>query len=84
MFQFHIPQCSIKYRDVHMSILNGALWDMMLLYLPARKKLSVSFQWIGMESQKRINPVIMDIHNSIMDIHNSITDIHDSIMDIHN
>ena len=51
-----------------------------------------------MESQKRINPVIMDIHysimhiyhsimdihNSIMDIHNSIMDIHDSIMDIHN
>ena len=28
-----------------------------------------------MESQKRINPVIMDIHNSIMDIHNSIKDI---------
>ena len=43
-----------------------------------------------MESQKRINPVIMDIHNSIvdpysiMDIHNSIMDIHNSIMDIHN
>ena len=30
-----------------------------------------------MERQKRINPVIMDIHNSIiMDIHNSIMDIH--------
>ena len=29
-----------------------------------------------MESQNRINPVIMDIHNSIMDIHNSIMDIH--------
>ena len=28
-----------------------------------------------MESQKRINPVIMDIHNSIVDIHNSIMDI---------
>ena len=32
-----------------------------------------------MESQKRINPVIMDIHNSIMDIHNSIMDIHNSL-----
>ena len=40
--------------------------------------------WLSMESQKRINPVIMDIHNSIMDIHNSIMDIHNSIMDIHN
>ena len=30
-----------------------------------------------MERQKRLNPVIMDIHNSIiMDIHNSIMDIH--------
>ena len=29
-----------------------------------------------MESQKRINHVIMDIHNSIMDVHNSIMDIH--------
>ena len=37
-----------------------------------------------MERQKRINPVIMDIHNSIMDIHNSIMNIHNSIMDIHN
>ena len=44
------------------------------------------------ESQKRINPVIMDIHNSIMDIHNSIRNIHNCkpitnkavIMDIHN
>ena len=30
----------------------------------------------SMESQKCINPVIMDIHNSIMYIHNSIIDIH--------
>ena len=34
-------------------------------------------------SQKRINPVIMDIHNSIMNIHDSVMDIHNSIMDIH-
>ena len=27
-----------------------------------------------MESQKRTNPIIMDIHNWIMDIHNSIMD----------
>ena len=42
--------------------------------------------WLSMEGQKRINPVIMDIHNSItsMDIHNSIRDIHNSIRDIHN
>ena len=40
--------------------------------------------WLSIESQKRINPVIMDIHNSIMDIHNSIMDIHISIMDNHN
>ena len=25
---FHIPQCSIQNRDVHISVLNGALWDM--------------------------------------------------------
>ena len=37
-----------------------------------------------MDSQKRINPIIMDIHNWIMDIHNSILDIHNWIMDIHN
>ena len=40
--------------------------------------------WLSfLESQTRINPVIMDIHNSVMDIHNSIMDIHNSIMDIH-
>ena len=39
--------------------------------------------WLSMESQKRINPVIMDIHNSIMNIHDSIMDTHNSIMDIH-
>ena len=32
--------------------------------------------WLSMDSQKRINPVIMDIHNLIMDIHNSFMDIH--------
>ena len=38
-----------------------------------------------MERQKRINPVIMDIHNSIMDIHNCkpITN-KAAIMNIHN
>ena len=25
---FHIPQCSIQNRNVHISVLNGALWDM--------------------------------------------------------
>ena len=40
--------------------------------------------WLSMESQKRINPVIMDIHNWIMDIHNSIMAIMDWIMYIHN
>ena len=42
---------------------------------------------VNMESQKRINPIIMDVHNymlAIMDIHNSIMDIHNRIMDIHN
>ena len=40
--------------------------------------------WLSFsESQKRKNPVIMDIHNLNMDIHNSIMDIHNSIMDIH-
>ena len=39
---------------------------------------------VTMESQKRINPVIMDIHNWIMDIHNWIIDIHNWIMAIHN
>ena len=24
----HIPQCSIQKRNVHISVLNGALWDM--------------------------------------------------------
>ena len=37
-----------------------------------------------MESQKRINPVIMDIHNWIMGINPVIMDIHNWIMDIHN
>ena len=43
--------------------------------------------WHYMESQKRINSVIMDIHNWIIDSHNSIMDIHyyfDWIMGIHN
>ena len=25
---FHIPQCSIKNRNIHISALKGALWDM--------------------------------------------------------
>ena len=25
---FHISQCSIKNRNVHIAVLNGALWDM--------------------------------------------------------
>ena len=25
---FHIPQCTIQNRNVHISVLNGALWDM--------------------------------------------------------
>ena len=39
-----------------------------------------------MESQVRINPIIMDIHDWITDIHNWILDIHIRIifMDIHN
>ena len=28
MHLFHIPQCSIQNRNVHVSVLNGALWDM--------------------------------------------------------
>ena len=28
MHLFHIPQCSIENRNVHISVLNGALWDM--------------------------------------------------------
>ena len=28
MCLFHIPQCSIQNRNVHISVLNGALWDM--------------------------------------------------------
>ena len=40
--------------------------------------------WLSMESQKRINTMIMDIHYWIMDIHNWIMDIHNWIMDIHN
>ena len=28
MHLFHIPQCTIQYRNVHISVLNGALWDM--------------------------------------------------------
>ena len=28
MHLFHIPQCSIQNRNVHISVLNGASWDM--------------------------------------------------------
>ena len=28
MHPFHIPQCSIQNRNVHISVLNGVLWDM--------------------------------------------------------
>ena len=27
MHQFHIPQCTIQNRNVHISVLNGALWE---------------------------------------------------------
>ena len=32
MHLFHIPQCSIQNRNVHISVLNGALWDMEQLH----------------------------------------------------
>ena len=32
MQQFHIPQYSIQNRNVHISVLNGALWDMEQVY----------------------------------------------------
>ena len=32
MRQSHIPKCPIKYRDVHISILNHILWDMGRVY----------------------------------------------------
>ena len=28
MHLFHIPQCTIQNRNVYISVLNGALWDM--------------------------------------------------------
>ena len=28
MHMFHIPQCSIQNRNVHISVLNGALWEL--------------------------------------------------------
>ena len=28
MHLFHIPECSIQNRNVHISVLNGAFWDM--------------------------------------------------------
>ena len=28
MHQSHIPQCTIQNRNVHISVLNGAMWDM--------------------------------------------------------
>ena len=39
----------------------------MKLWLPITKLSYTHKCLIDMESQKRINPVIMDIHNSIMD-----------------
>ena len=32
MHLFHIPQCTIQNRNVHISVLNGALWDMEQLH----------------------------------------------------
>ena len=33
MHLFHILQCSIRNRNVHISVLNGALWDMEQVHL---------------------------------------------------
>ena len=52
------------------------------LYSLKRRRTSMNAHC--MESQKRINPVIMDIHIWIMDIHNWIMDIRNWIMDIRN
>ena len=32
MHLFHIPQCSIQNRNVHISVLDGALWDIEQVY----------------------------------------------------
>ena len=37
MHLFHIPQCSIQNRNVHIFVLNGALWDMEQVYSGIRE-----------------------------------------------
>ena len=32
MHLFYIPQCTIQNRNVHISVLNDALWDMEQVY----------------------------------------------------
>ena len=32
MHLFHIPQCAIQNRNVHITVVSGALWDMEQVY----------------------------------------------------
>ena len=66
-----IPNCHNWIMDIH-----NELWISIL-------KGFMRF-WLSMENQKRINPIIMDVHNWNMDINNWIMDIHNLIMDIPN
>ena len=79
MHLFHIPQCPIQNRNVHISVMNGALWDMEHIhyYIMDIHKYIMNIHTV----------ILADLWISMIDTHNSIMDrisIIRRFMDIHN
>ena len=51
MYLFYIPQCTIRNRNVHISVLNGALWDLSIRLIVTPHLPVAAVVWTGKESE---------------------------------
>ena len=56
---FHIPQCTIQNRDVQISVLNGALWDMKLVYCGICARGQMALDIVCMKWSLTVKPVLI-------------------------
>ena len=70
MYLFHIPQCIIQNTSIHLSVLNGALWDMdwlrcgifeIVLFHPQTHQAFYLFTWFSLKTWMTSpnNPMLM-------------------------
>ena len=53
MHLFHIPQCSIQNRNVHITVLKGALWDMEQMHSGSCESDRFNYNWVKLWSNKQ-------------------------------